>query len=65
MAYVGMVFNVHDDKPSQARYLAGLYALEELGTQLRRQAGQVGMNQAQQWIALSDGGAGLEQFMHC
>jgi hypothetical protein len=65
MAYVGMVFNAHDDKPSQARYLAGLYALEELGPQLRRQAGQVGMNQAQQWIALSDGGAGLEEFMQC
>jgi hypothetical protein len=65
MAYVGMVFNVHDDKPSQARYLAGLYALEELGPQLRRQAGQVGMNQAQQWIALTDGGAGLEAFLQC
>ena len=65
MAYVGMVFNVREDKPSQARYLAGLYTLEELGSQLRRQAGQVGMNQAQQWIALTDGGAGLEEFMHC
>lgn len=65
MAYVGMVFNVRDDKPSQARYLAGLYALTELGAQLRRQAGQVGMNQAQQWIALTDGGAGLEEFMQC
>ena len=65
MAYVGMVFNAHKDKPSQARYLAGLYELEELGPQLRRQAGQVGMNQAQQWIALTDGGAGLEEFMQC
>jgi hypothetical protein len=65
MAYVGMVFNVQDDKPSQARYLAGLYALEELGSQLRRQGGQVGMNQAQQWIALTDGAAGLEEFMQC
>jgi hypothetical protein len=63
MAYVGMVFNAQEDKPSQARYLAGLYALEELGPQLRRQAGQVGMNQAQQWIALTDGGAGLEEFL--
>jgi hypothetical protein len=65
MAYVGMVFNVREEKPSQARYLAGLYTLEELGSQLRRQAGQVGMNQAQQWIALTDGGAGLEEFMQC
>jgi hypothetical protein len=65
MAYVGMAFNVREDKPSQARYLAGLYTLAELGSQLRRQAGQVGMNQAQQWIALTDGGAGLEEFMQC
>ncbi len=47
----------------QARYLAGLYDLEELGSQMRRQAGQVGMNQAEQWIGLSDGGNGLENFM--
>ncbi len=46
----------------RARYLAGLYALEELGLQLRRQAAQVGMEAAQQWIALSDGGSGLEDF---
>lgn len=44
------------------RYLAGLYTLEELGTQLRRQAAQVGMEAAQQWIALSDAGNGLEHF---
>ena len=65
MAYVGMVFNVREDKPSPARYLAGLYTLEELASQLRRQAGQVGRNQAQQWIARSDAGAGLEEFMPC
>ncbi len=47
----------------QARYLSGLYDLEELGSQMRRQAGQVGMNQAEQWIGLSDGGNGLENFM--
>src|SRR5437867_5091825 len=46
----------------RARYLAGLYTLEELGLQLRRQAAQVGMEAAQQWIALSDGGSGLENF---
>lgn len=63
MAYVGMVFNTHKGQASQARYLAGLYELDELGSQLRRQAGQVGMHQAQQWIALTDGGAGLEEFM--
>jgi hypothetical protein len=42
--------------------LAGLYALDELGEQMRRQAAQVGMDRAQQWIALSDGGSGLEEF---
>src|SRR5262249_59816638 len=45
------------------RYFAGLYDLAELGSQMRRQAGQVGMNDVEQWIALTDGGAGLESFM--
>jgi hypothetical protein len=30
---------------------------------LRHQAGQVGMSRAQRWIALSDGGAGLEDLL--
>jgi hypothetical protein len=54
------------DKPPrkmQARYLAGLYALPLLGLLLRRQAAQVGMEAAQQWIGLSDGGSGLENFL--
>src|SRR5262249_14488745 len=45
------------------RYLAGLYDLDELGLQLRRQAAQVGMEAAEVWIALSDGGSGLEEFL--
>jgi hypothetical protein len=45
------------------RYFAGFYDLDELGSQMRRQGGQVGMNDAQQWIALTDGGAGLEHFL--
>ncbi|MFO0968810.1 MAG: hypothetical protein U0793_24915 [Gemmataceae bacterium] len=45
------------------RYLAGLYDLDELGLQLRRQGGQVGMNCAEQWIGLTDGGNGLESFL--
>jgi hypothetical protein len=49
--------------PWQARYLASLDALSELGTALRRQGAQVGMNEAQRWIALSDGGSGLEDFL--
>lgn len=75
MPYVAMVFNPVPDLPvghpqrlpahatMQARYLSGLYTLEELGVLLRRQAGQVGMNHAQQWIGLSDGGNGLENFL--
>lgn len=75
MPYVAMVFNPLPDLPKghpfrappkarmQARYLAGLYTLEELGLQLRRQAGQVGMNAAERWIGLSDGGHGFEEFL--
>lgn len=69
MAYVGMLSNApttHDGPTrapvGKARYLAGLYTLDELGTQLRRQAGHVGFNRAQRCIALSDGGSGLEEF---
>ncbi len=72
MVTVAMIYNPQprqrDDealsKPCDGvRYFAGFYDLEELGLQMRRQAGQVGMNDAQQWIALTDGGAGLEHFL--
>jgi hypothetical protein len=72
MAYVGMVYNPaafdakapQDARPiEQARYLAGLLDLDELGAQLRRQAGQVGMDRADQWIGLTDGGNGLDGFL--
>jgi hypothetical protein len=75
MPYVAMVFNPVPDLPTghphrlpatasmQGRYLSGLYTLEELGELLRRQAGQVGMNHAQQWLGLCDGGNGLENFL--
>jgi hypothetical protein len=71
MVSVGMVYNPQPradeeealSKPCEGvRYLAGLYTLDELGLQLRRQAGQVGMQDADVWIALSDGGNGLEEF---
>jgi hypothetical protein len=71
MVYVGMIFNSAEFDPEspqdaqpieQARYLAGLTDLETLGAQLRRQAGQVGMDRADQWIGLSDGGQGLDVF---
>lgn len=75
MPYVAMVFNPVPDLPKdhphrlpatakmQARYLSGLLDLNELGERLRRQAGQVGMNRAERWIGLTDGGNGLEQFV--
>lgn len=47
----------------QARYLASLDPLADVGTPLRRQGAQVGMNEAERWIALSDGGNGLEEFL--
>jgi hypothetical protein len=69
MAYTAMIYNPdspHDQRvrdEHQVRYLAGFYELDELGLELRRQAAQVGWDQAQQQIALTDGGAGLEQFL--
>jgi len=72
MVYVGMIYNPHPRRPDEealskpcdgVRYLAGLYSLDDLGEQLRRQGAQVGMNAAEQWIALTDGGNGLEEFV--
>jgi hypothetical protein len=61
MAAVAMVYN--PGSPGQARYLAGLGPLTELGEPLRRQGAQVGMDAADRWVALSDGGAGIEEFL--
>lgn len=47
----------------QARYLAGLLSLANLGLLVRKQAAQVGMESAEQWIGISDGGNGLEDFL--
>src|SRR5512135_2576592 len=44
----------------RARYLAGLYPLEDFAPLLRAPAGHVGMDRAGRWIGLSDGGNGLE-----
>jgi hypothetical protein len=75
MPYVGAVYNPVPELPAdspyrppakarmQARYVAGLYALDALGAVLRRQAGQVGMNRAERWIGLTDGGNGLESLV--
>jgi hypothetical protein len=74
MAYVGSVFNplppdelAEDTRPSKrevmhARYISGLYKLEEMGPLMRQLAGRVGMEQAEVWVALTDGGSGLEDF---
>ena len=64
MAYVGLVYcPCEEGEPARSRALAGLYELAELGQQMRRQGAQVGMDRADVWVALTDGGAGLEEFM--
>jgi hypothetical protein len=71
MAWVGKVFNPRAEPteaapaphPPKARYQAGLMGLEELGARLRRQAADVGMDRAERWVALTDGGNGLDAFM--
>jgi hypothetical protein len=72
MAYVAMVFNPQprrsDDEALSrpcdgARYLAGHYRLAELGQQMRNQAAHVGLEAAEQWVALTDGGNGLEPWI--
>lgn len=72
MAYVGMLFNPQplgaEDrdvcKPcDNVFYLAGHYGLPALGKQLRHQADAVGIGSAKRWIALTDGGNGLEDWI--
>lgn len=71
MAWVGELFNPRPERPETAsqvhppaaRYQAGLMDLDELGERMRRQAAQIGMDRAEQWVALTDGGAGLDAFM--
>lgn len=69
MAAVGLVYNpqskhdeLHPRGGCPARFLAGFYELDELGLQLRRQAAQIGWDEVPQQIAISDAGAGLEEF---
>ena len=68
MAYVGMVCNPGPEwpwpdetpRPMRARYLSGVYPLEDFAPLLRKPAGQVGLDRADRWIGLTDGGNGLE-----
>jgi hypothetical protein len=69
MAYVGLVCNPTpewpwpDEKPQpmRSRYLSGLDTLEEFTPRLRPLAGRVGMDRADRWIGVTDGGNGLEE----
>lgn len=62
MAAVGMVWNA--GAPGQVRYACGLAGgLKALGEPLRKQAAQVGMDRADRWVAISDGGAGIEDWV--
>jgi len=72
MAYVGMIFNPQPRRTNEedlakpcdgVRYLAGHYTLAELGEQMRRQAAHVGVDKAERWIGLTDGGNGLEHWL--
>jgi hypothetical protein len=75
MAWVGMIFNPRPaperGSPSvprpgeamRARYLSGLYPLAEMGPLLRKQGAEVGLDEAEVWVAISDGGSGLEDFL--
>jgi hypothetical protein len=75
MINVGMIYNpIPDEKARranpdqvrptwQARYVTSLDGLDGLGVPLRRQGEQVGMDAAKRWVAISDGGSGLEEFL--
>jgi hypothetical protein len=64
MVDVGLIFDPGSHgRPSRMRAWAGLYTLEELGAQMRRQAAQVGLDAAEVWVGLTDGGSGLDEFL--
>lgn len=62
MPAVGMVWNA--GREGEVRYVCGLTGgLGVLGEPLRNQAAQVGMDRADRWVAISDGGSGLEDWL--
>ena len=68
MAYVATVYNPRlglegaGGGQGEVRYLAGFYDLTTLGRRLHEQALEVGWAEAEQQVAISDGGSGLEDF---
>jgi hypothetical protein len=66
MATVGMIWNAKAGKKGgEASYRACLNeeGLDAMAIPLRALGGHVGMDQAQEWVAISDGGSGLESFL--
>lgn len=62
MAAVGMIWNA--GREGQVRYVCGITGgLKALGGPLRDQGAQVGMDRAARWVAISDGGAGIEDWL--
>jgi hypothetical protein len=74
MANVAVLYNPVPEDPArwaspavgpeptwQARYVASLERMAVVGAAIRQQGVAVGIEQAERWIALSDGGNGLEE----
>jgi hypothetical protein len=74
MANVAVLYNPVPEDPTrwarpavgpeptwQARYVASLERMAVVGAAIRQQGVAVGIEQAERWIALSDGGNGLEE----
>jgi hypothetical protein len=77
MANVGVIYNPVPEDPArwatpavgpqptwQARYVASLERMATLGALLQQQGTAVGMERAERWIVLSDGGNGREECVH-
>jgi hypothetical protein len=76
MANVAVIYNPVPENPRrwatpavgpkptwQARYVASLERLGELGPLVQQHGAAVGIARAERWIALSDGGSGLEEWV--
>ena len=76
MANVAVIYNPVPDEPTrwanpvaerepagQARYVASLEPVADLGALICQHGAEVGMERAERWIALSDGGSGREAFL--